>query len=98
MTGRTAYRVVQEGLTNVRKHAAGTVATVEVSGGPDAGLTVEVGNPPPVGDQAAPLPSAGTGLVGLLERVSLAGGSLEHGWTASGGFRLQAWLPWPAGA
>ena len=99
VTGRTAYRVVQEGLTNVRKHAGGTVAGVEVSGGPGEGLTVQVDNPPPVGGDHSPaLPSAGTGLIGLLERVSLAGGSLEHGWTPSGGFRLRAWLPWPAGA
>ncbi|WP_448612717.1 histidine kinase [Modestobacter sp. URMC 112] len=98
VTGRTAYRVVQEGLTNVRKHAGGTVASVEVSGGPGDGLTVQVGNPPPVGGDHPALPSGGTGLVGLLERVSLAGGSLEHGWTPSGGFRLRAWLPWPAGA
>jgi signal transduction histidine kinase len=96
-TGRNAYRVVQEGLTNVRKHAPGTVADVRVEGGPGAGLTVEVRNPPPAGgEHAVPLPSAGTGLVGLLERVGLGGGRLEHGWTADGEFRLRATLPWPA--
>jgi signal transduction histidine kinase len=99
VAGRTAYRVVQEGLTNVRKHAPGATATVAVSGGPDDGLTVEVGNPPPVGARLhAPLPSGGTGLVGLRERVTLAGGRLEHGWTPDGHFRLSAWLPWPAAA
>ena len=99
VAGRTAYRVVQEGLTNVRKHAPGARATVEVSGGPDGGLTVTVVNPPPLtGGQHVPLPSGGTGLVGLRERVDLAGGHLEHGWTPDGGFRLSAWLPWPAGA
>jgi signal transduction histidine kinase len=95
-TGRNAYRVVQEGLTNVRKHAPGTVAAVVVSGGPGTGLTVEVRNPPPAGgEHATTLPSAGTGLVGLLERVSLGGGHLEHGWTSDGEFRLRADLPWP---
>jgi signal transduction histidine kinase len=99
VAGRTAYRVVQEGLTNVRKHAPGATASVAVSGGPDAGLTVEVGNPPPVGARLhAPLPSGGTGLVGLRERVTLAGGRLEHGWTPDGEFRLSAWLPWPTAA
>ncbi|MGY1857283.1 sensor histidine kinase [Modestobacter sp. SYSU DS0290] len=94
--GRSAYRVVQEGLTNVRKHAPGTVATVLVEGGPGAGLVVEVRNPVPAGGGAATaLPGGGTGLVGLLERVSLAGGHLEHGWTADGEFRLCAELPWP---
>ena len=99
VAGRTAYRVVQEGLTNVRKHAPGATASVAVSGGPDDGLTVEIGNPPPVGARLhAPLPSGGTGLVGLSERVTLAGGHLEHGWTPDGRFRLSAWLPWPAAA
>ena len=97
VTGRNAYRVVQEGLTNVRKHAPGVVADVRVTGGPGTGLTIEVRNPPPAGgEHAASLPSAGTGLVGLLERVSLSGGHLEHGWTADGDFRLCASLPWPA--
>ena len=96
-TGRNAYRVVQEGLTNVRKHAPGTVAVVRVQGGPGRGLTVEVRNPRPAGgEHAVPLPGAGTGLVGLRERVDLGGGSLEHGWTADGDFRLCATLPWPA--
>ncbi|TFV51663.1 sensor histidine kinase [Blastococcus sp. TF02A-35] len=98
VTGRTVYRVVQEALTNVRKHAGGTTATILVSGGPAEGLTVEVTNPPRLGaDTAEPLPGAGTGLVGLLERVGLAGGHLDHGWTADGHFRVRAWLPW-AGA
>ena len=96
VTGRTAYRVVQEGLTNVRKHAPGAVATVVVEGSPGAELVVEVRNPPALGEQHPPLPSAGTGLIGLRERVDLAGGSLEHGWTPDGRFRLWARLPWPA--
>ena len=96
-TGRNAYRVVQEGLTNVRKHAPGTVAAVLVEGGPGRGLTVEVRNPPPAGaEHSIPLPGGGTGLVGLLERVSLGGGHLEHGWTTDGDFRLRATFPWPA--
>ncbi|WBB62185.1 histidine kinase [Streptomyces sp. WMMC500] len=44
-TGRTAYRIVQEGLTNARKHAAGTKVTVTLAGSPQAGLTVAVSNP-----------------------------------------------------
>jgi signal transduction histidine kinase len=97
VTGRTAYRVVQEGLTNVRKHAPGTVVTVSVTGGPGTGLTVDVANPAPTGGaHTEALPGTGTGLVGLLERITLAGGRLSHGWTADGGFRLTATLPWPA--
>jgi signal transduction histidine kinase len=41
------------------------------------------------------LPGSGTGLIGLVERVGLAGGTLDHGWTADGEFRLRARLPWP---
>ncbi len=95
--GRNAYRVVQEGLTNARKHAHGTTVDVTVAGAAGEGLTVEVRNPWPVGERPpVPIPGAGTGIVGLTERASLAGGRLEHGRTESGDFRLFAWLPWPA--
>nr|BFE30158.1 histidine kinase [Actinomadura rugatobispora] len=104
--GRTAYRVVQEALTNARKHAAGRPVAVRLDGRPGDGLIIDVRNPlpPPDGDgpdgpdgkAGAPLaPGSGTGLVGLTERVRLAGGRLDHG-TAGGEFRLEAWLPWPA--
>ncbi|MFL1377658.1 MULTISPECIES: sensor histidine kinase [unclassified Nocardiopsis] len=94
-TGRTAYRIVQEGLTNVRKHAPGADTRVSVRGAPGEGLTVEVRN----GRAPAPGPRSGSdgqGLVGLTERVSLLSGRLEHGRTPEGGWCLSAWLPWPA--
>jgi signal transduction histidine kinase len=95
--GRNAYRIVQEGLTNARKHARGAAVAVTVEGAAGSGLSVEVRNPWPVGaPAAAPIPGAGSGLVGLAERTSLAGGRLEHGRTDNGDFRLKAWLPWPA--
>lgn len=95
--GRTAYRIVQEGLTNVRKHAPGAEVNVAVAGGPGRGLTVEVRNGAPQASPKVVRPKGqGQGLVGLAERAALAGGRLEHGPTASGGFRLAAWLPWPA--
>ncbi|MFC4018874.1 sensor histidine kinase [Micromonospora sp. GCM10011542] len=95
--GRAAYRIVQEGLTNARKHAAGAVVTVHLAGGPGAGLTVEIRNRWPVGGVSdGALPGAGTGLVGIAERVSLAGGRLAYGRDDAGDFRLAAWLPWPA--
>jgi signal transduction histidine kinase len=95
--GRNAYRIVQEGLTNARKHARGSTVEVTVVGAPGDGLSIEVRNPLPVGAGArATIPGAGTGLVGLAERTSLAGGRLEHGRTESGDYRLWAWLPWPA--
>ncbi|ROT31680.1 sensor histidine kinase [Micromonospora sp. HM5-17] len=95
--GRGAYRIVQEGLTNARKHAPGTVVTVSARGRAGLGLTVEVRNRWPVGRPAEPnLPGTGTGLVGLAERTALLGGWLEHGRTETGDFRLAAWLPWPS--
>jgi signal transduction histidine kinase len=93
--GRNAYRIVQEGLTNARKHARGSAVDVTVAGAPGDGLTLEVRNRLPVGAFAAPeIPGAGTGIVGLAERTSLAGGRLEHSRTDAGDYRLWAWLPW----
>ncbi|MFE9771952.1 histidine kinase [Streptomyces sp. NPDC005931] len=91
--GRTAYRIVQEGLTNARKHAPGTEVAVRVTGAPGEGLTVHVHNPPPEGD-VPHVPGAGQGLIGLTERATLAGGTLTHGPTADGGFEVRAELPW----
>jgi signal transduction histidine kinase len=95
--GRTAYRVVQEGLTNARKHAAGRPVLVTVDGQRGAQLVVEIRNPlraDPLGPPAAP--GTGTGLVGLTERVALAGGELGYEVTPAAEFRLHARLPWPA--
>ncbi len=91
--GRTAYRIAQEGLTNARKHAPGAAVTLTVHA-PDGGLEVEVRSLAAVAVPAAsPLPGAGTGLIGLAERVSLTGGELEHGIDPDGAFVLRARLP-----
>ncbi|MER7749543.1 histidine kinase [Streptomyces bacillaris] len=94
-TGRTVYRIAQECLTNARKHAPGAEVTVTVTGGPGDGLTVEVANPAP-NEPFERVPGSGQGLIGLTERATLAGGSLEHGPTPDGGFLVRARLPWPA--
>ncbi|MDX3457649.1 histidine kinase [Streptomyces sp. ME02-8801-2C] len=91
--GRTAYRIVQEALTNARKHAPGAEVTVCLTGAPGDGLTVSVQNPAPPGE-VPPVPGSGQGLIGLTERAALAGGRLEHGEGADGGFAVRAWLPW----
>ncbi|GAA1464640.1 histidine kinase [Nocardiopsis exhalans] len=97
-TGRTAYRIVQEALTNARKHAPGARTSVRVSGSPGRGLNVDVLNGPATRAAESPNggPGNGQGLVGLTERVSLASGRLEYGRTADGGWSLSAWLPWPS--
>jgi signal transduction histidine kinase len=94
-TGRTAYRIVQEGLTNARKHAPGTAVCVAVGGAVGQGLTIAIRNPWPAGSQPTTIPGTGTGLVGLAERAALAGGRLTHGRTVDNHFALTAWLPWP---
>jgi signal transduction histidine kinase len=101
--GRHAYRIIQEGLTNARKHAVGAPVAVRLAGSvadpPTGGccgtdLIIEVTNPVPAGAPVlARIPGAGSGLIGLRERVGLVGGELEHGRTADGGFRLYARLP-----
>jgi signal transduction histidine kinase len=93
--GRTAYRVVQEGLTNARKHAPGAAVEVRISAEPES-LQIEVASRPAVGVSAearvTPV-GAGTGLVGLTERVALTGGELAFGPNDSGDFVLRASLP-----
>jgi signal transduction histidine kinase len=90
-----AYRIVQEALTNARKHAPGADVTLTLRGRPGDGLTVDVRNPAPAGPVPR-VPGSGQGLIGLTERAALAGGRMEHGPTPDGGFALRAWLPWPA--
>ncbi|MEJ3742555.1 histidine kinase [Actinomycetes bacterium KLBMP 9797] len=91
---RTAYRVIQEGLTNARKHAPGQQVRVDLHGGPGTGLRIDVRNPL-APHRTTPGGSGGAGLVGLTERVHLAGGQLDHQ-AIDGEFRLHASLPWPA--
>jgi signal transduction histidine kinase len=96
--GRSAYRIIQESLTNARKHAPNTAVHVRLSGGPGAELSVEVRNPLRVGEAPGvrpPLPESGLGLIGLAERAALSGGRLEHGQTSTREFFVRAHLPWP---
>lgn len=92
-TGRTVYRIVQEGITNVRKHAPGSVVEIRSAGDPESGITVVMANP--LGNRATGAPGAGLGLVGLRERTELRGGRL-HQRTENSRFVLEAWLPWTA--
>lgn len=89
---RHTYRVVQEGLTNAHKHAPGQPVQLRVVGGPGQDLQIEVRNPS--GPQAAGLPGAGVGLIGMRERVDLAGGTLDAGPDGRGGHVLRVRLPW----
>jgi signal transduction histidine kinase len=94
--GRAAYRVVQEGLTNARKHAPGATVDLNVVDGGRDGLLIEVlSHPCHVAMEAHATPAAtpGSGLIGLSERLALMGGDLVHAPMADGGFLLRATIP-----
>ncbi|GCE02475.1 sensor histidine kinase [Embleya hyalina] len=92
-TGLTLYRIVQEALTNTRKHAGNARTCVEVRHLPDRVL-IEV-----LDDGAGNIPATGVvggyGLTGMRERVALHGGTLEVGPCPGGGFRVFASVPLP---
>ncbi|MEU1780985.1 histidine kinase [Streptomyces abikoensis] len=95
---RTAYRVVQEALTNVHKHAPGAKAVVRLAHR-DAEVALQVENGPSDGAGTdAGLPSGGNGLVGMRERVTALGGVFVSGPTDAGGFRVSAVIPDAAAA
>jgi signal transduction histidine kinase len=89
---RTVYRIVQEGLTNARKHAPGAAVDVQVRTTSDGEVLVQVANAAPVGVTSSEIPGAGSGLTGLAERVTLHGGELTRE-ISDGQFRLRARIP-----
>ncbi|MFD7231092.1 sensor histidine kinase [Streptomyces sp. NPDC059881] len=94
VVGRTCYRVVQEGLTNAAKHAPGAHVHITVEGTAGDELQVSVHNSPATTTTTQP-PASGFGLLGLAERITLAGGELSHHPTPDGGYVLTAQLSWP---
>lgn len=90
--GRHIYRIVQEALTNARKHAPGAPVTVELSGASGTSIEVRVTNA--AGRPgAASVSSDGLGLIGLGERAALLGGTLTHH-NDGDRFVVEASLPW----
>lgn len=85
----SAYRILQEGLTNVVKHAEATAARVLIRSN-GSGLLLEVTDD---GRGSNGSRGNGLGLVGMRERVALLGGELETTDRPGGGFQLRAWLP-----
>lgn len=90
-TDVAAFRIVQEALTNVTRHARGAKATVRVSYG-ERDLTVEIDDDGRGEEAQAPM-GTGKGIVGMRERVGALGGELEVGPRPGGGFRVLARLP-----
>ncbi|MFD4668893.1 sensor histidine kinase [Lentzea sp. NPDC058450] len=89
---RTAFRIVQEALTNARRHAPGEPVVVRLAGVAGGVLEVEVSNP--LGDGPDVVSSPGVGLLGLAERAALVGGTFAHGARPDGSFVVTARLPW----
>jgi signal transduction histidine kinase len=92
----SGYRIVQEALTNVVRHAPGAATTVVLTYLSEA-LQVEVVNGPPSSGATGTGRGGGRGLVGMRERASVLGGTFEHGPTAGGGYRVAARLPSASG-
>ncbi|MEU9731162.1 histidine kinase [Streptomyces sp. NPDC048002] len=89
----SAYRIVQEALSNTLRHAPGASAEVEIGyvlGG--LGLRV-VNTPPPAPSLVKPSPGAGHGITGMRERVSMLGGEMTAGATDDGGYEVAVFLP-----
>jgi Signal transduction histidine kinase len=91
--GRHAYRIVQEALTNARKHAPGSRVLAELDGAPGKGLRIRVSNPVLPNTPAGP--GGRLGLVGLAERIRMAGGTITHE-IQGDRFVLDVRLPWEA--
>jgi len=87
--GLTAYRIVQEALTNAAKHSTGGRTTIALGWEPSS-LTVDVTSH---GTPTAGAPGGGRGIVGMRERAQVVGGRLEAGTDPSGAFRVHAVLP-----
>jgi signal transduction histidine kinase len=95
----SAYRILQEALTNVLKHCGGAAARVRVRYMPELVELEVVDDGHSNGNHRIdrpPVRNSGHGLVGMRERASLYGGKLEAGPRAEGGFRVHAVLPIPA--
>ncbi|MEU0877277.1 histidine kinase [Lentzea sp. NPDC005914] len=87
---RTAYRIVQESLTNIARHAAAATAKISIDYRPDA-LVIRVDDDGRANPAVAPNP--GVGLLGMRERVTALGGKLDAAPRSEGGFTVQAELP-----
>ncbi len=89
----SAYRIVQEALSNSLRHAPGASARVEI-GYVLGGLGVRVVNGPmPEPSLVKPSPGAGHGITGMRERVAMLGGEMTAGPTEDGGYEVAVFLP-----
>lgn len=91
---RAVYRIVQEVLTNARKHAPGQRVELLVNGGPSSGVVIDVRNPV-VAEKGSGASGSRRGLAGVAERAELLGGQVQYGLADEGStFRVRVELPW----
>ena len=91
---RAVYRIVQEVLTNARKHAPGQRVELLVNGGPSSGVVIDVRNPV-VAEKGSGASGSRRGLAGVAERAELLGGQVQYGLANEGStFRVRVELPW----
>lgn len=87
------YRILQESISNARRHAGDVAIRVDVRGGPQTGVSASITNEVPVGARPSSV-GGGNGLVGMHERVAAMAGSFQAGETQEGTFRVSVWMPW----
>lgn len=88
------YRLLQEAISNVRRHAPAAALYIDVRGGPQTGLTLSAVNWLPPAGSSPITRGGGHGLTGMSERATLLGGTFQAGSTPEGSFAVAAWLPW----
>jgi signal transduction histidine kinase len=89
----TVYRIVQESISNARRHAPGAALFVDVRGGPETGVSVRAYNW--LVPEATPTSvGSGLGVTGMSERVALVGGAFHAAPTPEGTYAVVAWMPW----
>jgi signal transduction histidine kinase len=89
----TVYRIVQESISNARRHAPGVALFVDVRGGPETGVSVRAYNWLVPGATPTSVGS-GLGVTGMSERVALVGGAFHAAPTPEGTYAVVAWMPW----
>jgi signal transduction histidine kinase len=94
-TDVSAYRIIQEALTNTIKHARATTAEVSLHFHPRELIIDILDDGQPAGPDADGAPRPGRGIIGMRERVSLYGGNLSAGPCPGGGFQVHARFPLP---
>ncbi len=98
--GKIAYRAVQEGLTNARRHAPNESVSVQIDANPNQGVHVHISNPTSTRATQQPLTQSdggertGAGLPGITARVERAGGTCRYGFDSRNAFHLDVQLPW----